>query len=203
MPSEYSSFNPFVRYMRLLIENPALLVIVTALYAAATFSIYQYQRERDKAARSEDELKQQMALLTERTSTLAARDVGRPLDIFRNLSFSENSSAADRDKLQAALSLNSFAKYALANKDFQKARDTLQESLQTFPTQEAQYYIGLVAYEQGDPERAVASWEGLANIEGSPHDILLYLAVAEYKLGNLAKSMRYADRYAEVKPMRE
>lgn len=200
MSSEYSPVNPLLRYTKLLIKNPALLVIVTAFYAAATFGVYQYQRERERTARYEAEAKQQMALLREQTRTLAARDVGKPLDIFRNLSFSEKSSAADRDKLQAALSLNSFAKYALANSDFQKARDTLQESLQIFPTQEARYYMGVVAYVQGDPERAAASWEDLSNTEGSPHDILLYLSVAEYKLGNLAASMRYADRYAQAKP---
>lgn len=201
MPSEdSSSVNPFGRYLKLVTKNPALLVIVTGLYAVATFGVYLYQRETERTARLEAELLHQTMLLKEQTRILDVRDVGRPLDIFRNLSFSEKSSAADREKVQAALSLNSFAEYALANKDFQKARDTLQESLRTFPTQEAQYYMGVVAYEQGDAEAAVASWQDLSKIDGSPHDILLYLAIAEYKLGNLVASMRYADRYAQARP---
>ncbi len=113
--------------------------------------------------------------------------------------FRENSSPDERDKLQAALRLNSLVHYALLNRDFQKAADTIDESMHTYPTLEARYYRGLLAYARGGTDTAAAFWEPLAKSDAAPSDLYLYISIAKYKSGDTETAKRYAELYQKSK----
>ncbi len=187
-----------LKLIRTVLRNPVALGTFMVLYGAAMTGFLLYNQQKATALKFKTEterLNTRVANLEEERHLLIAQ---RPAstDIFKRLSFLENSSAQNRDKLQAAMSLNSFARYALNNQDLQKARETLELSMRTFPTLEAEYYLGLLSYMQGHNEDALASWTSVSRSSGAPSDIFLYLSVAEYRSGNSDGARRYAELFS-------
>jgi hypothetical protein len=187
------------KVLRILQKNPLFVYMFVFFYFSSAAAFYLYVRETRQAR----EWQQKAERLQDRVSSVAIeRDVflqssrNSTIDVFKRLSFLEKSTPQDQEKLQAALSLNSFAKYALHNRDLRKARETLDESTKTFPTLEAQYYLGVVNYLEGNTEAAVGSWKPLAKSAGVPDDIFIYLSVAEYHSGNTQAAKEFADLYS-------
>jgi hypothetical protein len=187
------------KVLGLLRKNPIFLYAFFFLYVSSAAGFYLYFRQ----ARQTREWQQRAERLEDRVSSVAIeRDVllqtskTSTIDVFKRLSFQEKSTPQDQEKLQAALSLNSFARYALHNRDLRKARETLDESEKTFPTLEGQYYLGVVNYLEGNADEAVGSWRPLVKSPGVPDDILIYLSLAEYRTGNTQAAKEFADLYS-------
>ena len=126
------------RFLHVLKINPTLLAVLTVLYSSVAVGFLLYQFERKQALESErktQRLQQELVALSERQSHIDYVKTSN-VDIFEKLAFKERSTPAEQEKLQAALTLNSYAKYALSKNDLQKAKETLDQSLKTYPTLE-------------------------------------------------------------------
>src|SRR5258708_22962968 len=141
-----------LKYVASMRKNPISLAMLLTVYVVSSFALFLYQRQARETAQLQIEIQKQerlLAALREDRGSLGftARPIGTGyLDLFKNPSFRETTTSENRDKLEAVLRLNSFARYAIYSGDFEKARDTLNQSLKTLPTLEAQYDLGLLAY---------------------------------------------------------
>ena len=188
-----------LQLLQVLRKNPTLLWLVTILYVSMGAGYFVYYMARQRSAESEREnarLRDELVEINASQRALAARSSAPTIDIFKRLSFNEKSTPRDQDKLRVAQSLNSFAKYALDNRDYRKATETLDESLKTFPTLEAEYYSGVAYYLEGNNDQALAFWKQLETSSGVPDDIYVYLSLAEYRSGNTQAAKKYADLYS-------
>jgi tetratricopeptide (TPR) repeat protein len=196
--------DSFTSLLTQLTRSPVLLATLTTVYLLAGVTSYLYLEQTRTAKGLREEIHQQeirIASLQQQRDVLTA--FGREnknIGVFRKLSFEERRPAADGDKLRAAQSLNSYARYVIDRGDFEKAKTILNESLQTYPTMEAQYYLGVVAYLSGDSEQAAAWWQKLSSSGPTPNDIFLYLSLAEYRSGNIEAARAFATRYASSSP---
>jgi len=200
MPSEIESFSSSIsKVFHTLRESPSLIVLLGVLYVTFAFAVYQNLQQRKGIEAAKVDLERQQMRLVEleqqRNSLEGRGDANKNIDIFKNLSFDENRPSEHNQRFNTALSLNSFAKYALSNGDLSKARETLEQSVHTYSTQEAQYYIGVVAYLEGHVHEAINIWRPLVDTNNSPADLLFYLSVAEYRTGNIEAARQFADGY--------
>ena len=185
--------------LRVMQKNPVFLFMFFLFYVTSIVGIYLYKREALRAHELQlkaERLQGQVSSFDREREEFLLRSKNPSIDVFGRLSFLEKSSPQDQEKLQAALSLNSFARYALNNHDLQKAKETLDESVKTYPTLEAQYYRGVVNYLEGNTEEAIGSWKPLAKSSGVPDDIFIYLSLAEYRSGNTSAAKEFADLYS-------
>src|SRR5712691_7010474 len=115
------------KYAASMKRNPVALAMFFTLYAVSTLVIVFYQRQERETVQLQSEILNQrklLASLKEEHSFAAAKAVGtNNLDLFKNLSFKETSTPGNQDKLEEALRLNSFAMYAIHNRDFEKAKE--------------------------------------------------------------------------------
>ena len=192
-----------IKLARLLTKNPSFIALFGLLYVGMTGAFFFYEQQKKEAAelrnRTEQLQKEIIFASAERNLFLEQRSKNTDVQIFRRLSFNEKSDPRDQEKLQAALSLNSFARYALQTSDLRKARETLDESMTTFPTLEAQYYLGVVDYLEGHTENAIGAWTKVSKSSGPPDDLLMYLSLAEYRSGNFEAAKRFADQYSRTR----
>jgi tetratricopeptide (TPR) repeat protein len=194
-----SMIGSFTKVIVALKRNPIFMSLFVAIYASGAGAYFLYQREKvqaDQLQERTDRLQAELMAMSNERQSFLDRYKSPSVDVFRRLSFTEKSSPQDQEKLQAALSLNSYARYALRSRDLRKARETLDESLRTFPTLEAQYYLGVVDYLEGNNEEAVGSWTKIAKSTGVPDDIFIYLSLAEYRLGNTEAAKKFSDLYS-------
>lgn len=193
----------YAKIFRFIRKYPTFLLTFAVMYVSVAGAFYLYQMEKSRTVKLDSDLDR----LNNRVKFLEAerqlwfetvRTSDKNLDIFKRLSFAEKASSNDQPKLHAAQSLNSFAKYALDNRDLKKARDSLEESLGTYPTMEAKYYLGIIDYLEGHNQGALANWTSIITSKEVPSDIFVYLALAEYRDGNIEASKKYADAYARL-----
>lgn len=178
-------------------SNPIYLAVVSVLYlfvAGVTLLYLQQSRENYRLEAQLAREGEHLHRFESRIDDLAAANTD--VNVFKRLPFDETENSISNEKLRAALILNSLARDALMHRDFQKAEDSLADSMHTTPTQEAQYYTGILAYVTGDNERAIRLWRQLLSKSGTPNDILLYLSIAEYRSGDTTSARRYAYLYA-------
>lgn len=204
MAEESSFFQYVAGSYRKLLANPIFLAVFLLLYFTVVFMTYQslaQKRELAKLQHDRDIQNEKMtALLEEQKLLLERGDINSTVDIFRSLSFKESVVPEDNARLQTAQSLNSFARYALIKRDFKTAQDKLEQSRHLLQTLEAQYYLGVLFYLQGRNEDAASLWKAISRQAPIPDDLWLYIALAEYRQGNIEEARLYAQRYG---PRRE
>lgn len=192
-----------VKLIRVLARNPAFITLIALLYVGMSGAVLLYEQQKKTATelrnRTEELQRQVMLASAERSLFLEQREKNKDVQIFRRLSFREKHDPQDQERLQAALSLNSFARYALQTSDLRKARESLDESVATFPTLEAQYYLGVVDYLEGRTDDAIGAWTKLIKSEDFPDDLLMYLSLAEYRSGNLEAARKFAEQYSHAR----
>ncbi len=186
-------------------RNPLLIMLLLSVYlsGAVVLFLYQHQREQALEWRQQDQLVQlelRKALAIEKEKEPFGRSPDEGLALFKQLSFHEDTDSKNSERLQLALSLNSYARDALSNRDFEKARGILDKSVSTLPTLEAQYYRGVLEYLQGNNEGALKAWKSLAGRKGAPSDIYLFIALAQYRAGDIAATKHFTALFSEVHP---
>jgi hypothetical protein len=194
--SFYDFLSKSIKSLRL---NPSILVTVLFVYVGMAFGVFLYVGKQKESLALRRELERQENLLTTFQTAIAKNNENGTgsVDVFKRLTFSESQDSQDQDKLQAALSLNSFARYALDHGDTKKAKEILSQSLQTHSTIEGKYYLGVANYLEGRAPEAAALWTQVSDKKDVPKDIYLYLSMAEYKAGNTEASKKYAELFSK------
>ncbi len=201
------SLVDFVRESaRIILRRPGYLTWIVLAYATISFFFLLYERTRrqEMDALKQIELQKQRIAMLEEERQLWSMELSNSKsgDLFKRLSFADAKEAPNEPKLRTALSLNTFAIYALDRGDIQKAKDLLDQSVQTYPTSEAKYYQGVISYKQGKAADAAAVWGQLAKNCSVPKDVYLYLSMAEYKAGNTEAAKAYAETYSQSEFLR-
>ena len=184
-------------------RSPVLTLLVLSVYISGGAVLFLYQRQKYQALelRERDLVVQtelRRALAVEKEKSPFGRSPNESFALFKQLSFNEITDSHDSGKLQVALGLNSYARDALSNYDFDKARGILDKSVKTIPTLEAQYYLGVLEYLEGNNEGALKAWKPLAGRKGVPSDIYLFLALAQYRAGDIAATKHSAALFSEA-----
>jgi len=115
------------------------------------------------------------------TETLASRE--KKPSFLRNLEFEEDWKS-DHNRTEV-LRLLDYADFALQKEDYARAKRMYEEAAQIQQTLTVPYYLGRLAYLQGDLAEAESNWRQVVNADTKNRypEVRLYLGVALYELG--------------------
>lgn len=189
-------------YVRALRRRKGLLLIITMGYsvAASAFVFRPYVTKTWEHItgrnRAEEQVKMLQAML-ERQQRIADTLTNRvKKDVFiRNLEFHEQ--WKDEHSRTEILRLMEFADFAVQKDDFLRARRLYEEAAQVQDTLSVPYYLGRLAYIQGDLSEAEASWRQVIKADSELHypEIRLYLGVTLYEMGREREGKEYLKDY--------
>lgn len=90
-----------------------------------------------------------------------------------------------------------YAKFATEKEDYAYAERIYRETLPIQNTLTARYYLGQLAYLQGDLQTAAVEWKKVIELDPQVYyaELLLYMGILMYELGDEKASLSYLEEY--------
>lgn len=189
-------FQKIPKMKRILIIYIAVtFIIFSFLMVYRTLSINNYNREKISSKNSqiyelENKLKDFEALKI---------FIKRAPRFLKEKHFDENWTGLEDNK-EKILRLNDYGMYALNKEDYKYAKNQFQESIRIAPTLEALYYLGFSEYMLNNNSSVIENWKKFVGLDEKKKysDILFYIAIVFYEIGDIENSKKYLSLYLRI-----
>jgi tetratricopeptide (TPR) repeat protein len=189
-------------YARVLHKHRALFLAVAAAYTGfLLFFVFRSELRKTWETvagkrEAEQRIKMLEAILEKQqviTATLTSRE--NKSSLLRNLEFKENWKT-DRNRTET-LRLLEYANFALEKEDYPRAKRMYEEAAQIQPTLSVPYYLGRLAYLQGDLSEAESNWRQVVNADTKKQypEVRLYLGMTLYEMGREREAKDFFREY--------
>lgn len=190
-------------YKQIIRRRPVFFALATSLYAILVVGFYLYVTLESRSRWTENRVLELQTELAEREKLLAAlAERWEPAGVFVDVDFQiENVTPEQRREV---FRLFDYASFAVEKRDFAQAERMYREALSVHDSAAARYYLGRLAYFQGNLGGAEAEWRSAIerDPEGSYPLLRLYLGLALQEQGRQQEALKAIREYVQLSQSR-
>ncbi len=189
----------FDTYREIIRRRPLFFALTTSLYAVFVAGFYVYTTLESRSRGAEVRLLELQDELAAREKLLAALTERRePSGVFADIDFAIE--AATPEQRSEVLRLFDYASFAVEKRDYGHAERMYREALSVHDSAATRYYLGRLAYFQGNLSRAEAEWRSATerDTDGAYPLLRLYLGLALQEQGRHQEAVKAIREYVQL-----
>lgn len=190
----------FEVFRELIRRRPLFVAASMSGYAFFVAGFYVYNTVESRSRSTELRLLELQTELAEREGLFAALAERRePSGIFADIDFRIEGATSEQRK--EVFRLFDYASFALEKRDYAHAERMYRDALSVHDSAATRYYLGRVAYFQGNLGRAEAEWRSAIDRDedGAYPQLRLYLGLTLHEQGRRQESLEAIREYVQLR----
>ncbi len=191
------------KLIRLLRKKPYIFISTMVVYIGI-IGFYITLREKQnivtsiryKAEREIVDLKEE---IERQKNIINSLTISRKIPVvFRPINFTED---WEDDSKEAEINrIFEYANFAMSKEDYKRAKSLYEEAQVIQTTFQAQYYLGMLDYIEGDLNSCIKKWSTIVeSAQDRFPNLRFHLAIVLYEDGESERSMKYLLEYMKIK----